>query len=74
MSLGGAMLRVGGENLLQYFSSPAPSAVSAPLEVDRIGAAASEDTTLSEEEILHRLKVRSIPKHLKTPYSLSTDH
>ena len=54
MSLGGAMLRVGGSNLLQYISSPSP--IAGP--VDRIGVAATEeDTALSEEEKLHRLQV-----------------
>ena len=56
MSLGGAMLRVGGSNLLQYISSPSP--IAGPVEVDRIGVAATEeDTALSEEEKLHRLQV-----------------
>ena len=56
MSLGGAMLRVGGSNLLQYISSHSP--IAGPVEVDRIGVGATEeDTALSEEEKLHRLQV-----------------
>ena len=50
------MLRVGGSNLLQFFSSSSP--IAGPVEVDRIGVAATEeDTALSEEEKLHRLQV-----------------
>ena len=59
MSLGGAMLRVGGSNLLQYVSSP--SSIAGPVGVNKIGVAATEeDTTLSEEEKLHRLQVSRI--------------
>ena len=57
MSLGGAMLRVGGSNLLQYFSSPSPTSIPGTAGVNKIGVAATEDTTLSQEEILHRLQV-----------------
>ena len=57
MSLGGAMLRVGGSNLLQYVSSP--SSTAGPVGVNKIGVAATEDEDdpLSEEEKLHRLQV-----------------
>ena len=59
MSLGGAMLRVGGSNLLQYVSSP--SSIAGPVGVNKIGVAATEeDITLSEEEKLHRLQVSRI--------------
>ena len=57
MSLGGAMLRVGGSNLLQYFSSPSSPSIPGTVGVNKIGVAATEDTSLSQEEILHRLQV-----------------
>ena len=70
MSLGGAMLRVGGSNLLQYFSPTSPTsipgtvgvnkigvAIPGTVGVNKIGVAATEDTSLSQEEILHRLQV-----------------
>ena len=63
MSLGGAMLRVGGSNLLQYISSP--FSIAGPVGVDRIGVAATEeDDNLSEEEKLHRLQVTMISEEM----------
>ena len=57
MSLGAAMLRVGGTNLLDYFSSPS-STSSGPVAVDKLGVAAGTgDTALAQEEILHRKQV-----------------
>merc|ERR1712013_662804 len=53
------MLRVGGSNLLKYVSSP--SSIAGPVGVNKIGVAATEeDSTLSEEEKLHRLQVAKI--------------
>ena len=58
MSLGAAMLRVGGTNLLDYFSSPSSTSSSGPVAVNKLGVAANTwDTDLSEEEILHRKQV-----------------
>ena len=55
MSLGAAMLRVGGTNLLDYFASPSSSG---PVAVNKLGVAADTwDTALSQEEILHRKQV-----------------
>ena len=51
------MLRVGGTNLLDYFSSPSSS--SGPVAVNKLGVAADTgDNSLSQEEILHRIQVR----------------
>ena len=58
MSLGAAMLRVGGSNLLDYFSSPSSTSSSGPVAVNKLGVAADTwDTALSQEEILHRKQV-----------------
>ena len=60
MSMGAAMLKVGGYNLLDYLSSPSSSSSSGsgPVAVNKLGIAADTgDTDLSQEEILHRIQV-----------------
>ena len=63
MSLGTAMLKVGGSNLLDFISSPSSSSSpssqsSVPVAVNKLGIAADTgDTDLSQEEILHRIQV-----------------
>ena len=58
MSLGAAMLRVGGSNMLDYFASSSPTSPTGPISVNKLGVAAdTEDTGLSQDEILHRIQV-----------------
>eukprot|EP00090_Calanus_glacialis_P013422 TRINITY_DN22080_c0_g1_i5.p1 TRINITY_DN22080_c0_g1~~TRINITY_DN22080_c0_g1_i5.p1 ORF type:complete len:605 (+),score=162.47 TRINITY_DN22080_c0_g1_i5:66-1880(+) len=65
MSLGAAMLRVGGSNLLDYFASPSPTSPTGPISVNKLGVAAdTEDTGLSQDEILHRIQVQKIVSSL----------
>ena len=57
MSLGSAMLRVGGSNLLDFISL-SPTAIPSFSSVNKIGLAAEAgNSNLSPEEILHRKEV-----------------
>jgi len=78
MSFGSAMLRVGGTNLLDYFSSPSSS--SGPVAVNKLGVAADTgDNSLSQEEILHRIQVQKIvstlsPEQIQEQQSVVFSH
>jgi hypothetical protein len=58
MSMGAAMLRVGGSNLLDYFASSSPTSQTGSISVNKLGVAADTgDAALSQDEILHRIQV-----------------